>query len=988
MPIYSFAIVLLLFIMFEAGGTKVKKKRNRVPTSCENCRKRKLKCDRLSPCGNCTRSSCESSCKYVSSLKSSSSAPKVQLNSEVIRLKMKINQLEKILKANNIDSSDYSNLLTSDCNISSSQASPQDDPIMSMTDRFEALVIKENKLLHSGTTAFINFVNSDKQLSEIFNPYIKRHAKNYDAFQTSQHVRAIDVMNEKDAFKPEWLSYRSSTAINSCDLTIKEKLVSPTSVNISESKLMSEIINDINRIMPALHVVHKLVDNFFKHVYPIFPYINEEIFKDELNLVLIPMDGGGCKVGLTHFQNASIVSLLLIILRFSYLTIKVKEVKNNLNKDDLDALTTLINNGVRIEHKCILYAKTLLMSLPSNDTVFKKVSLRNIQTLLYLRLYQLYSPELNEESAENSITLALIIQMTHVLGANLDPTTFSNFYKDERVIIVWRRIYYKLLELDATSAYHYASPLIINDNEWSIKLPKLNEADMETLNAFKKNIPVTKNFDEIQKLAIENSININIALSYEFYKLAKEGLSIFQNFTNTNKKSQYLTIVEKIENFLDNNIPSFYELINERERSKFDKMFDISNIKLFEIRLSLSSFLQTFYYLLYLFELESDSEDVYTFALKATEIAMVLFKVGYDYANYMNESEKINGNSKSFMKFKEFSGRLECYIFNLTQTAYQRSNLWISSMFMRNLVDNGIRIENLMKDFTNSVDSSVVLNWFNVDIVSQDSTVDNKELMILIFNYTKDIFFMLHHLKSEFFIAWRNSTVIQLFINKFKEVDKKSCQLFMDCDIQTLNQDTEDTTFPASIFSDSLSGAFMVTNYPNNNLEEISEYTTDSSISSKTPNSGFQGEYIPMTNEGLEDLFYDNVDNLVEDIFNSNQERATLFKKFDLFDTRDYNSNDPLEGFMNEFGTTPQMDSTIPSLASKPSTSSGVTNDSSMKYDQLTHFTPASSSRLSMASPTAQMDPFNLQEQSDGKQFLADFGMSFMENFKVETKNV
>lgn len=884
---------------------------------------------------------------------------------------MKINQLEHVLKANNIDPSSYNDLLAADYNNSSSPESLQADPIMSMTNKFGALLIKENKILHSGSTSYITFINSDKQLADIFSPYIKKHSNNYETFKASQNVRAVDVMNEPHAFEPEWLSYKSASAINTCDLS-SFSLESPTKANIAESKLMFEIITNINKVIPPLYVVHTLVDNFFKHVYPIFPYINEEIFKEELELVLIPLNGGGCKVELTHFQNASIISLLLIVLRFSYLTINVRDIKDNFKEIDNEILAVLVNSGFKIEHTFILYAKTLLMSLPSNDTIFRKVTLRNIQTLLYLRLYQSYSPELNEESAEHSITLALLIQMSHVLGANLDPSRFSNFYKDDRIIILWRRIYHKLLALDAISAFNYATPLIINESEWSTKLPKLSDEEMRILNAFRKKEHTGNSLDEIKKIAIENSINSQIAVEYEFYKLAREGLSIFQNFTNTNKKSQYISVVKKIEDFLDNNIPSFYEIMNESENSSLEKMFNISKIKLFEIRLMLSSFLQTFYYLLYLNEFDSESDDVYTFALKATEMAMILFKIGYDYARYMNQSGKVYGNTKSFKKFKVFSHNLECYIFNVTQTVYQRSILWISSMFMRNLVDNSITIENLMKDFGNRVDSSVVLSWFNVNIKSaEDQILDNKELMILIFNYTKDLFLMLHHLKGEYFVAWRNSTVIQLFLNKFKIADEQSCQNFMSCDISNALNEAN-----VSTFSDSMSGPFMPMEDGSSN--EVSPYTIESSLSNKTPNSGADLGDIDMTS-GPKGLFYDNVDSLIDDIFTGNEERATLFKKFDLFDTRDFNSNDPLEGFMDEFGSTPQMDPKHPSIASHPSTSSGVTNGSS-RFSQLT---PGTNPGISVVTPSTEefINSLKLSNTpNDGNQLLEDFEISSMNN--------
>lgn len=964
--------------MSAVSSTKVKKTRNRVPMSCDHCRRRKLKCDRLSPCGNCLRSRCEENCKYVSNPKSPSAHPKVQLNGEVIRLKMKINQLEKLLKANGIDISEYSDMLTNGFTNVNAGSANKDDPVMSMTEKFESLVVKENRLMYSGTTAYINFINSDTQLSEIFGPYIKKHASIYESFTSLQEVRAVDVMNEPHAFEPEWLALRSASAINVCDIT-SDKIQSPTKVNLLESAAMTEIIANINKIMPPLFVVHTLVDNFFNFVYPVFPYINEAIFKEELSVVLIPTKDGGCRVELTHFQNASIISLLLIVLRFSYLSLKPRTSRESPIQIDNDILAALINSGSKIEHTFVLYSKTLLMSLPSNDTIFRKVRLRNIQVLLYLRLYQMYSPELNDESSEHSITLALLIQMSHVLGANMDPTKFPNVYQDERVITVWRRIYYKLLSLDVLSSYNYATPLIINEREWSMKLPSLSDRDIHVLETFKNNKNVDIPINQVNKLAIENAINTDIALDYEFYKLAKEGLSVFQNFTDSNKKSQYLAVVKKMEDFLRDKIPSFFEIVKD-EGATMDIMFDLQKVKVLEIRLALSTFLQTFYYLLYLFEVESDSEDVYTFALKATETAMVIFKVAYGYAEYMNQLGTGDDFPQPFQCWTKFSHNLQSYIFNITQAAYQRSSLWISSMFMRNLVENRITIENLIKDFSNSLDSSMVLSWLNVDIQSSQSLMlTNKELMVIIFNYTKKMFMLLQQLKGEYFVAWRTSTLIQMFLNKFKNEDETSCKTFMSCDIGRAIEDDRVYSFP-----DSISAPYPATTHDSVS-DNISPFTNESSGTSKTPNSGVDLVDLQMYDDKVKGLFYDNVDSLIDDIFTAGEERASLFKRFDLFDTRDFNSNDPLEGFMNEFGPT---QSKVPSLISKASTSSGITSGSSNRFSQpsletgigFSMMTPGKntgSSNDPVASPGAAniINSFDLNTPSDGDQMLKDFGI-------------
>src|SRR2546429_4636511 len=48
-------IILDDMIIDESGGDSQEKKRVKITTACDTCRRRKVKCDGASPCANCTR---------------------------------------------------------------------------------------------------------------------------------------------------------------------------------------------------------------------------------------------------------------------------------------------------------------------------------------------------------------------------------------------------------------------------------------------------------------------------------------------------------------------------------------------------------------------------------------------------------------------------------------------------------------------------------------------------------------------------------------------------------------------------------------------------------------------------------------------------------------------------------------------------------------------------------------------------------------------
>lgn len=810
-----------------------KKTRNRVPTSCDHCRKRKLKCDRQKPCSNCVKSQTEDLCKYAFSSKSSGLIPKVNLNNEIIKLKLQINKLERILQMNNIDVSNYNNIMPEISGNDDDDNSELNDPMVSLSDKFDSMIIKENKILHSGTTSYVTFIVADKQLSRIFEAYSKRHVLIYESYKEKQKLKASEFPINFSQNHLSWLTANAKTEVSACDLdntaTIQfSGMDPPNAVSNMQAKLVLDILEDINKKLPPLYVVNVLVDHFFKFVYPLIPLINEEIFREELSLVLVPTENGGCKVGITHLQNATIVSLLLLILRFAYLAVNIKDYGEDNRAIGNELLVAMIKSGYAINSSFVLSAKGLLMALPGDDSIFKKVTLRNIQVLLYLRLYQSYSPEMHEENKEHSLTLALIIQMCRSLGANRDPSNFPHIFKDEREITVWRRIYYKLLTLDVQNAFEYGCSLIISDDEYDVKLPKLNEEGLETLNSFKKGLSVSQSGDEIKKLVFENAISKDIALEFEAVKLIREGLNAFQNFKNPTKRSNLLKITESLQYFIDYKIPSLWEFLQDNSSSnQLEKLFDIPRVRKFEIRIMAQSILMGFYYLLYLndendYDSEgstngdnispTDSNEVETdnsisnrnnkpkknkqYVVRAIELALSILKINYDYTKYMTQSPTLHGGNRQYKAFKYFSAKCDVFLLNRIVMSFARPFFFLCSIFLKDLDEDTLTIANLLKDFANTIDATVVLKWFNLNVSLKNNTPNENPstpFCFLLFQYLKDLFFMNYGLKNEYFVCWRTTMIIKLFINYFKASNGNKCSEFLH---PTLATDDNDDFIP------------------------------------------------------------------------------------------------------------------------------------------------------------------------------------------------
>lgn len=903
------------------------------------------------------KSQTEDLCKYAVSPKrnpkNNNNVPKVNLNNEIIKLKLQVNKLERILEMNNIDISNYRNVMPGFSEDNSHEENDEeDDPMVSLSNKFDAMIIKENKILHSGTTSYVTFIVRDKQLSRIFEAYAKRHIMIYESYKQRQKVKASDFPVDMSQNHLSWLTSNAATEVSACDIDNVETMQftnmvgGPGGITNTQAKLVLDVLDDVNKKLPPLYVINVLVDHFFKFVYPFLPLVNEEIFRDELSYVLVPTDNGRCKVAITHLQNTSIISLLLVILRYAYLAVNIKDYAEDNKAIGNDFLIAMIKSGYKIDSSFIVMAKSLLMALPAEDSVFKKVTLRNIQVLIYLRLYQVYSPEMHEESKEHSLTLALIVQMCRSLGANRDPTNFPNIFQDPREITVWRRIFYKLLTMDIYNAFEYGCPLIISDDEYDVNLPSLSKEEAQTLSDFKKGMSVSKSGDEIRKLVLENSINKDTALEYEAVKLIREGLNIFQNFKSSTKKSKLGKIVDRMQEFVDKKIPSLWEMLQENSNASYmqlERLFDIPKVRKFEIRLTMQTILMTFYYLLYLNDddeatspdgstpanvLDNKSNNVpgtgsptttdssdgksspeqrnrffsQSYGVRATELALTVLKMNYDYTKYMTQSATLDGNSKQYKALKYFSAKCDVFILNRVASAFLRPFLFLCSIFLRNLHSEGWTFDEILKNFSNSIDSTVVLKWFNLNVnvfFNKDTAKGGCEFSFVLFHYVKNLFFMHYSLRNEYFISWRNTMIIKLFINYFKSADKTVCSEFLHPTV--IRDDDESSISTGGHSTGKETGSdYMAMNSDldefsyNGNNENISTGDTDipSSTEAKLMQD-FMDTAAPENNsmnfennEGdLENLIYDDLDNMIDDIFRDSGVRQQMEREFELFST-------------------------------------------------------------------------------------------------------
>ncbi|TID30329.1 hypothetical protein CANINC_001031 [Pichia inconspicua] len=773
--------------MEESGlKDKVKKTRNKISVICQHCRKRKQKCDRKKPCGNCVESGLDKSCKYA--VIQQNAHPKVNLNNEIIKLKLRINKLERIIHMHNIDLSTYKDIMPE---LTNDDTDEEDDPTVSLSEKFDSMMIKENKVLHSGTTSFFTYVTQDKKLASVFSEIQFSHQQIYENYKQKLKMKASEFNFKFDANHAKWLS---ETSCSQREWGSKEIQICATDTppNVLLVQLLLNTIKEVNTFLPSFAVVNSLIDHFFEYVYPLIPLVDEDIFREDLNCVLIENPDGTINIDIPDEQ--------------------------------IPVLREFIQSGAEIGTNYPVHAKHILMSLPGQESIFKKITLRNVQVLLLLRLYQAYSPEMHEENKENSLALSIIIQMCRSFGSTRDLAKFPDIFEDPREINLWRRLFFKLLSLDAQNAFEYGCPLIISDDEYDVTLPRLEESEMETLKSIKKGAAVTKSAEEIKKIVLENSINKDIALEYELILLIREGLNEFQNFKKKTKRSTLVRTLRKIQTFVDTKIPSMWELVqplkNEGSINHFEKYCGATRTRVFETKLSALNYLMGFYYLLFLND-EVDSSyanttpDSETFEnneelkkqdrsnidmARAIEISFIILKFNYDYCKFMNQRGSGAVDAMNYQVYKTFSKKCEIFLFNRLMTAFVRAFLFLSSLFMRNIDERIVKVENLIKDFSNTIDAGVVLKWLEITkLENQDSCPEGTdELGMMIFLFIMNLFFEQYNLKDKFYMSWKIQMIIRIFVNYFSNNDKYSCKELLQPIINTdcrLSSSTSTSTF-------------------------------------------------------------------------------------------------------------------------------------------------------------------------------------------------
>lgn len=753
----------------------VKKPRNRVPVSCEECRKKKMKCDKQKPCSSCVKSGCADSCTYIKdSIKPvvKRTPKKANLKAELLKMKMKMNMMEKVMKANNLD---LSSLADDEALFDKYTNKDEDEQISTLLNKFDTMIIKENNVFRSGLVTCVALVQKDKQIHSLISPFNTLEQTQFSNYLSKQMKKASDFKLGTTTME----MLEQSQSVSNC-VTTNSIAAEPEARH-----QFIRILDEINTILPPTHIFNVLIERFFEYVYHFLPFVNKEVFLEEVSRVLVLLPDGNTRLGVTHYQNASIVSLLLMVLRFAYMTTP----------------SDYLLDGEAVSAKYPQLAKCLIESITGVESVEHKFNLRTIQVYLYLKCYDSYFP-----SAHSYVSSAMktnkLIAMARIYGIFRDPSYFDNtIHTDKRLFDVIRRIAFKLFLIDWQTSFDSGSHLILFDNEVDVKLPQLEKKEKEVLAAYKRGDPTSYSQSEIDKLLVEQNINSDTMMEYEVSLLVRKCFNIAQMHNRTASKRQLSMAVNELERFTEDKIPHIYDLIQwKAEKHSF--------VRILELRKCVIQFLTTINYLLVTNEEINDpqqSELLDSAIVKTTEYSLQYFKFMFDYAYYCKckkDSSQVNtSNLNLFKTLKSFSRNLDSLILTFMNRGFMHAICWLGSLFYRSAKTRVLNLDTLFEKFENNTDSTNVLQWFLCHQGWNSSRTLNDQFPFILFTYLKQLFITLSALKGDNFDCQKNWLMIKVFVKSAKIYEAETYEVFIKNEFsETLNDNAEDEDWPLPEF--------------------------------------------------------------------------------------------------------------------------------------------------------------------------------------------
>ncbi len=366
-----------------------------------------LKCDKGRPhCENCILSGVTHSCLYekqpwakISPIGPvSSKSLEHDLLAENERLKLRIRELENatvttgsssslsprtvqssissgsnsfpnLFENRNIKLNNSSTTSPTDLNaiVSENEGNNGKNDVIELTNNFDRLFLKEDKMVHYGATSIMSIMSNDPYLTDMFMPYIKNLREQAEKAK-NQHL------------------FNLCGDIDNSDL--KEPDLPKSNILYSTVSSAEHVIDTVEAILPPRNIFDMLMTRYFEACYTFMPLASQRPMMIEIGKIF----KGAFKIKL-HVESQlgfCLLAEVLVMIRMAYLSLPYDLDAAIAKGSVYDASTiSLCRSGYLIGPEFIEAAKLCV----SQTSILKRVNLASIKCLLFLRIYRLYAPE-------------------------------------------------------------------------------------------------------------------------------------------------------------------------------------------------------------------------------------------------------------------------------------------------------------------------------------------------------------------------------------------------------------------------------------------------------------------------------------------------------------------------------------------------------------------------------------------------------------------
>lgn len=710
------------------GIEKIKKvyKRNRIPLSCNNCRRKKTKCDRRKPtCKVCEAHNLTDCHYYQEDIKLGTASIKTFCsNKKSEKSNVGNNQYLKQLKHLN-DKIENLEKLVNKKETQKPITPPIIDPLISISPQSST----DSTLIYYGnldehkldlkqlfTSLQINY--SDKiHIYERLDPKINHHSilGNFCPFSWATIIL-------KDPFTtPLWNQVvveqnRIKSTFNKKRILIKSDLINISkgepkvffdaeTDNFKFKEEKKSLLQKIIQILPSKKMIWLFIDRFFTLIYPFIPYIDEFDFIENIERIIsgnhttdLNNDEPVNYISSSKHTDLALLGTLLIVIMFAH-----ESLLDNTGNFIITENTTDTEKYLAT-FKYSQYLIPLAELCMNEFKLLKRCHLSVIQCAILLREYQRVDGCDCFADGDSHIYTGLLIQMATTIGLNRDPEFMESDAIQTRKSCLLRKIWYGLISADNHQYMQTGAPPLIHSNYYDTKLPLFDEK-MSNI----KNI-------KLERVTIEM-----MRCRYFVEVKMREIADLASNMLTSPTVGELLIKIFNLKVFLSENFGSLNDILSKNHENKLHRK--VQKVLSFMIYIHALTLLQpVFLYIYYNYQKLRNFNGTLFFYNKILSFWMYII-----------------ANIRELVKSSEtyFGFGFDIFVVPILEVAMHKGLIFFTSSYIKVLI-----VEKKLKQIPD----------------------DNKELLDVINVYKKSILQklfselylpLLQHLSKKYFYCWR-----------------------------------------------------------------------------------------------------------------------------------------------------------------------------------------------------------------------------------------